>query len=66
MGAKPNVGETVLHKLLYFIDFDYYEKYEENLMGLTYIKNYYGPTSVEFSAVVKDMQEKGEVEAVKS
>ncbi|NLA27315.1 MAG: SocA family protein [Firmicutes bacterium] len=66
MGAKPNVGETVLHKLLYFIDFDYYEKYEENLMGLTYIKNYHGPTSVEFSAVVKDMQEKGEIEAVQS
>ena len=25
VGAKPNVGETVLYKLLYFIDFDYYE-----------------------------------------
>ena len=24
VGGKPNVGETVLHKLLYFIDFDYY------------------------------------------
>ena len=31
VGGKPNVGETVLHKLLYFIDFDYYEKFEENL-----------------------------------
>ena len=66
VGAKPNVGETVLHKLLYFIDFDYYEKYEENLMGLTYIKNHHGPTSVEFASVIKDMQEKGEIEAVKS
>lgn len=27
VGSKPNVGETVLCKLLYFIDFDYYEKY---------------------------------------
>lgn len=66
VGNKPNVGETVLHKLLYFIDFDYYEKYEENLMGATYIKNLHGPTSVEFGAIVKDMQEKGELEAVKS
>lgn len=33
VGGKPNVGETVLHKLLYFIDFDYYEKVEENLTG---------------------------------
>jgi transcriptional regulator with XRE-family HTH domain len=66
VGAKPNVGETVLHKLLYFIDFDYYEKYEENLMGLTYIKNHHGPTSVEFGSIIKDMQEKGEIEAVQS
>lgn len=40
---KPNVGETVLQKLLYFIDFDYYEKYEENLMGETYFRCEYGP-----------------------
>ena len=66
VGAKPNVGDTVLHKLLYFIDFDYYEKYEENLMGATYIKNHHGPTSVEFAKVVGDMQKQGELQAVKS
>jgi len=26
VGSKPNIGETVLYKLLYFIDFDFYEK----------------------------------------
>jgi transcriptional regulator with XRE-family HTH domain len=31
VGAKPNVGETVLYKLLYFIDFDFYEKFEEQI-----------------------------------
>ncbi len=66
VGSKPNVGETVLHKLLYFIDFDYYEKFEENLMGATYIKNHHGPTAVEFGLLIKDMQEKGEIEAVQS
>ena len=66
VGSKPNVGETVLHKLLYFIDFDYYEKFEENLMGATYIKNLHGPTSVDLGSIVADMQEKGELEAVKS
>ena len=66
VGGKPNVGETVLHKLLYFIDFDYYEKFEENLMGATYIKNYHGPTSVELGTILKDMQRNGEIEAVKS
>src|SRR3989344_770525 len=26
VGGKPNIGQTVLYKLLYFVDFDYYEK----------------------------------------
>jgi len=66
VGGKPNVGETVLHKLLYYIDFDYYEKFEENLMGATYIKNHHGPTSVELGEILQEMQEQGEIEAVKS
>ena len=31
--GKPNVGETVIYKLLYFSDFNYYEIYEEHLTG---------------------------------
>lgn len=55
VGAKPNIGETVIYKLLYFIDFDYYEKYEEQLIGATYQKNKYGPTPVEFKKLVEGM-----------
>lgn len=66
VGGKPNIGETVLHKLLYFIDFDYYEKFEENLMGATYIKNHHGPTSVELGAIVEEMEKQKEIEIVKS
>ena len=66
VGKKPNVGETVLHKLLYFIDFDYYEKFEESLMGGTYIKNLYGPTSVELDPLIKEMREQGEIEVIPS
>lgn len=66
VGGKPNVGETVLYKLLYFIDFDYYEKFEENLMGATYIKNHHGPTPVEFKDIVEEMKKKKELEEVKS
>jgi transcriptional regulator with XRE-family HTH domain len=58
VGSKPNVGESVLYKLLYFIDFDYYEKYEEQLIGATYIKNKHGPTPVEFVKIVKQMEGK--------
>ncbi len=66
VGSKPNVGMTVLYKLLYFIDFDYYEKYENQLMGLTYIKNYHGPTPKEFIKVVEEMKEAGELEEMQS
>jgi transcriptional regulator with XRE-family HTH domain len=65
-GGKPNVGMTVLYKLLYFIDFDYYEKNEEQLMGLVYIKNHYGPTPILFDRVIKEMNKKGEIEVLKS
>jgi len=64
--GKPNVGMTALYKLLYFIDFDYYEKYDEQLMGLTYIKNHYGPTPREFVKVVEEMKKDGDLEEVKS
>jgi len=66
VGSKSNVGMTVLYKLLYFIDFDYYEKFEEQLVGATYIKNHFGPTPVEFKKIVESMEEKGELETVKS
>lgn len=66
VGSKSNVGMTVLYKLLYFIDFDYYEKFEEQLVGATYIKNHFGPTPVEFKKIVESMESKGEIETVKS
>ncbi|MDR1016936.1 MAG: DUF4065 domain-containing protein [Coriobacteriales bacterium] len=67
VGAKPNVGETVLYKLLYFIDFDYYELYGESITGLTYIKNHYGPTPAkDFLLTVKEMVAKKELELPES
>lgn len=35
---KPNVGKTVLNKLLYFADFNHYEKYFESITGVEYLK----------------------------
>jgi transcriptional regulator with XRE-family HTH domain len=55
VGAKPNIGETVIYKLLYFIDFDYYERYEEQLIGATYKKNIHGPTPMEFRKITERM-----------
>lgn len=58
VGSKPNIGETVIYKLLYFADFDYYEKYEEQLTGASYMKNRFGPTPVEFKNIVERMLDK--------
>lgn len=65
VGSKPNVGESVLYKLLYFVDFDYYEKYEEQLIGATYIKNNFGPTPKEFIKIIGEMEGK-EISRVES
>jgi transcriptional regulator with XRE-family HTH domain len=68
VGAKPNVGETVLYKLLYFIDFDYYEKYGKSITGLTYVRNTYGPTpkSQTFNGVITAMKEASELDVVET
>ncbi len=66
IGAKPNIGETALYKILYFIDFNFYEKFEEQLTGAKYIKNHYGPTPVKFKDIVKEMEKDKEIESIKS
>ncbi len=66
VGARPNIGETAIYKLLYFIDFDYYEKFEEQLIGAKYIKNHFGPTPIQFKKITDQMMSKGELEKIKS
>ena len=60
--AKPNVGETVLHKLLYFIDFDYYELHDQYLTGETYMNNQHGPTSRNLKATLAALEHEGAIE----
>lgn len=64
--GKPNVGETVLYKLLYFADFNYYELYEEHLTGAKYRKLPYGPVPQKFDAILGQMIEKGQLQKVKT
>lgn len=66
IGALPNVGQTVLYKILYFCDFDYYEKYEEQLTGALYQRNHYGPTPIEFGEIIKQMVAEETIEEVKT
>lgn len=64
--GKPNVGETVLYKLLYFCDFNYYELYEEHLSGAKYRKLPYGPVPQHLDAIVNEMIGKGQLKRVKT
>ncbi len=43
VGNLPHIGKTVLWKLMYFSDFDYYELYEKHLTGEQYRKLEHGP-----------------------
>jgi len=64
--GKPNVGETVLYKLLYFSDFNYYELYEEHLTGAKYRKLPYGPVPQKLDTIVMQMIEDGQLQRVKT
>ena len=64
--GKPNVGETVLYKLLYFSDFDYYELYEEHLTGASYRKLPYGPVPQKLDSIISQMIKAGQLQRVKT
>ncbi|WP_354356252.1 type II toxin-antitoxin system antitoxin SocA domain-containing protein [Pedobacter sp. UYP30] len=64
--GKPNVGETVLYKLLYFADFNYYELYEEHLTGANYRKLPYGPVPQKLDAIFTQMIEAGQLQRIKA
>jgi transcriptional regulator with XRE-family HTH domain len=64
--GKPNVGETVLYKLLYFSDFNYYELYEEHLTGAIYRKLPYGPVPQKMDTIINQMIVNGQLQRIKT
>lgn len=62
-GGKPNLGETVLYKLLYFIDFDNFEITGQPLTGLNYVNRQFGPVPAtkEYCGVIEKMQSVNEL-----
>ena len=64
--GKPNVGETVLYKLLYFSDFNYYELYEEHLTGAKYRKLPFGQVPQKLDTIIDQMIKKGQLQRVKT
>ncbi|MCK9255460.1 MAG: DUF4065 domain-containing protein [Bacteroidales bacterium] len=64
--GKPNVGESVLYKLLYFSDFNYYEIYEEYLTGARYRKLPYGPVPQKLDIIISQMIEDDQLQKIKT
>jgi transcriptional regulator with XRE-family HTH domain len=64
--GKPNIGETVLNKLLYFCDFNYYEIYEEHLTGARYKKLPYGPVPQKLDSIINQMVEDKQLQRIKT
>jgi transcriptional regulator with XRE-family HTH domain len=64
--GKPNVGETVLNKLLYFCDFNYYEIYEEHLTGARHKKLPYGPVPQKLDSIINQMVIDNQLQRIKT
>ena len=60
-GGKANFGKTVLNKILYFSDFDFYEIYEEHLSGAIYKKLPYGPVPEDIESILNYMLKQGQI-----
>ncbi len=61
-GDLDNVGKTLLFKMLYFSDFDYYELTEKSITGESYFKLPNGPAPRHFDIVIKKLEKENKVE----
>ena len=60
-GSNPNVGKTVLYKLLYFSDFNYFELYEKSLTNETYKRLPHGPAPTHFDLAISELEKEGKI-----
>lgn len=62
----PNVAKTVLYKILYFAEFDYYELHERKLTGERYFRLERGPAPSHFDDVLRELEGEGKVSQFKA
>lgn len=60
--GKKNFGKTVLFKLLYFSDFNYYKKNFESISNEQYKKLEFGPAPIHFQIVLKSLYDNGAID----
>lgn len=64
VGAKPNVGETVFYKLIYFIETLSKERYGNGITNESFYKMQYGPVPTSFQPVTEEMINRNELDKV--
>lgn len=58
---KPNVGRIVLYKLLYFIEFNHFEKYWDSLLWMDFIKWPMWPVPKDAKEVFQQMESDNQI-----
>ena len=60
-GFRNTVGRTVLHKLLYFSDFNYFEFYKESITDEEYRNMERGPVPIHFESAIEELVNENKV-----
>ena len=66
VGTLDNVGKTVLYKMLYFSDFDFYELNEVPITGGLYYKLKNGPAPSGFDSIIPQLEREEKVKRVEA
>jgi transcriptional regulator with XRE-family HTH domain len=64
VGARPNVGETVFYKLIYFIETLARLRNGAGIAGESFYKMQYGPVPASFPAITQEMIDANELDRV--
>ena len=60
-GFRNTVGRTVLHKLLYYSDFNYFQKYSQSITNESYRKMERGPVPIHFEDAIAELVDENKV-----
>ena len=64
VGARPNVGETVFYKLIYFIETLARMRLGKGIINEQFYKMQYGPVPASFSTITREMIDANELDRV--
>lgn len=62
-GFNADIEKTLIYKLLYFSDFNYFEIYEKSLTNETYKRLPHGPTPLHFELAISELEKEEKITA---